>query len=182
MTGRARLVVVTAMIGAVVAVSSVGSAALADDTDSSRNFIRVELTSLQEDPLALSTTGSGEVRLFINERTQEITYRLSYEGIESNVLQAHIHIGNRSQSGGVSVFLCSNLGNGPAGTPACPSPAGEVTGTLTAASVIGPTGQGIPAGAFDELVRAIRAGATYANVHSMTFQGGEIRGQLDHHH
>jgi hypothetical protein len=170
------------MLGAMVAASAVGSAAQADDTDSSRNFISVELTSLQEDPLALSTTGTGEVRIFINERTQTITYRLTYEGIESNVLQAHIHIGNRSQSGGISVFLCSNLGNGPAGTPACPSPAGEVTGTLNAAAVIGPAGQGIPAGAFDELVRAIRAGSTYANLHSQTFPGGEIRGQLDHRH
>jgi hypothetical protein len=31
---------------------------------------------------------------------------------------------------------------------------------------------------FDELVRAIRAGVTYVNVHSETFPGGEIRGQL----
>ena len=40
------------------------------------------------------------------------------------------------------------------------------------------TGQGIDAGEFDELVRAIRAGATYANVHSQTFGPGEIRGPI----
>jgi CHRD domain len=44
--------------------------------------------------------------------------------------------------------------------------------------VIGPAGQGISAGQFDELVDAIRAGATYANVHTTLYPGGEIRGQI----
>jgi hypothetical protein len=79
--------------------------------------------------------------------------------------------------GGVSVFLCTNLGNGPMGTQACPAN-GTVTGTITAADVIGPVGQGITAGEFAELLKAIRAGFVYANVHSALFGGGEIRGQL----
>jgi hypothetical protein len=182
-TGRARLLGAAVILGVVVAASAVGSAALAEnEAESSRNFFRVELTGLQEDPQALSTTGEGQVRVFVNERTQEITYRLSYESLEGSVLQAHIHVGNRSQSGGISVFLCTNLGNGPAGTPACPAPSGVVTGTLSAASVIGPAAQGITAGQFDELVAAMQAGTTYANVHSSLYPGGEIRGQLDHRH
>ena len=44
--------------------------------------------------------------------------------------------------------------------------------------MIGPTGQGIAAGQFEELVRAIKAGVTYANVHSSLFPSGEIRGQI----
>lgn len=57
-----------------------------------------------------------------------------------------------------------------------------------AADVIGPTAQGIEAGAFDELLAAIRAGRTYANVHSDKWPAGEIRAQLpgqgegDHNH
>ena len=54
-----------------------------------------------------------------------------------------------------------------------------MTGTRTAADVVGPAGQGIAAGEFEELVRALRAGVTYANVHSQQFGGGEIRGQFD---
>jgi hypothetical protein len=57
-----------------------------------------------------------------------------------------------------------------------------ISGTITAADVIGPTAQGVEAGAFDELVQAIRAGATYVNVHSTLFPGGEVRSGLAPHH
>jgi hypothetical protein len=43
---------------------------------------------------------------------------------------------------------------------------------------VGPTGQGIAAGEFAELVRAIKAGRTYVNVHTTKYPGGEIRGQI----
>ena len=45
-------------------------------------------------------------------------------------------------------------------------------------TLIGPEHQGIDPGQFGELVRAIRAGATYANVHTEKYTGGEIRAQL----
>jgi hypothetical protein len=38
--------------------------------------------------------------------------------------------------------------------------------------------QGIDANGFAEVLRAIRAGATYANVHSERFGSGEIRGPI----
>ena len=49
---------------------------------------------------------------------------------------------------------------------------------ITPAQVVGPAGQGIAAMEFGELVRAMRAGATYVNIHTTTFGGGEIRGQI----
>ncbi len=76
------------------------------------------------------------------------------------------------------MFMCSNLGNGPAGTPACPASPATISGTFRATDVIGPTAQGISAGEFDELKAAIAASAAYANVHSTQFSGGEIRGQI----
>ena len=44
--------------------------------------------------------------------------------------------------------------------------------------MIGPAAQGIAPAEFAELVRALRAGAAYANVHTTTNTGGEIRGQI----
>jgi hypothetical protein len=147
---------------------------------SSQNIWHGQLSGFNEDPLVLSTTGSGQFRAQINEQRQEITYRLSYTSLEGTVTQSHIHLGGSSQSGGISVFLCSNLGNGPAGTQACPPAPATITGTITTADVIGPAGQGIAAGQFAELVTAIRAHATYVNIHSSLYPGGEIRSQLDH--
>ena len=62
-------------------------------------------------------------------------------------------------------------------TPNCPQE-GTVTGTTTPAQVVEAVGQGILAGEFEEVVDAIRAGRTYANVHSATFPPGEIRGHM----
>ena len=92
--------------------------------------------------------------------------------------QSHVHFGQKSVNGGVSFFLCSNLGNGPVGTQVCPPPPAEITGVITPDLVIGPAGQGIEAAAFAEIVAAMRDGTAYANVHSTKWPGGEIRGQL----
>jgi len=104
---------------------------------------------------------------------------LSYSDLDTAIQQAHIHFGQKAVNGGIVLFLCSNIG-GPAGTPACPLPPapGVVTRTLTSADVIGPAGQGIAAGELLEVIDAIRAGAAYCDVHTTTFPGGEIRGQI----
>jgi hypothetical protein len=182
--GRLRLLAVGFVVSAVVATTVGGSAAVAGNgPDNAQNLLAVQLTGYQEDPLVLSTTGRGQFFARVDTRKQEITYRLSYSGLEGTVTQAHIHLGGARQSGGVSVFLCTNLGNGPAGTQVCPPAPATVTGTIRPADVIGPPGQGIAAQEFAELAAAIRAGVTYVNVHSSTYPAGEVRGQLgDHHH
>jgi hypothetical protein len=55
-----------------------------------------------------------------------------------------------------------------------------VEGTITLGDVIGPAGQGLAAMEFDELLRAMRAGKTYVNVHSDKHPSGEIRGGVSH--
>ena len=158
---------------AVLGVAGVTAAAVAGD----RSSLDADLDGLQEAPV-VSTTGGGTFKSQINRAGTEISYTLRYR-VEGAVQQAHIHLGQRDVNGGISVFLCSNLGNGPAGTQACPAAPATISGTITPADVVGPVDQGIGPMEFDELVRAIRAGVTYANVHSETFKGGEIRGQLN---
>jgi hypothetical protein len=172
MKGRVKL---AAGVAALAAVAAAGTVAVAGGGDS----IREELTGYEETLVAVSTTGNGSFRASIDERQQEISYRLRYADLEGTVSQAHIHFGARAQSGGISVFLCTNMGNGPAGTQECPTPSGSVSGTIRPADVIGPAAQGITAGQFAELVNAIRAGVTYVNVHSSLYPGGEIRAQLE---
>jgi hypothetical protein len=166
-----------AVLGLAVATVSVG-AAVADGRHHRPEIVRATLVGYEEVPSSLSTPGRGRFRAVIDEDAQTIRYRLSYSGLEAPVIQAHIHFGQRHTVGGVSVFLCTNAGNGPMGTPACPTGDGEVTGELTAASVVGPAAQGIAAGEFAELIAAIRTGNAYANVHSQLYPAGEIRGQI----
>ncbi len=164
---------------AVLGVAGIGTAAIAHDN----SRFDAGLTGYEEVP-TLSTSGTGTFNAWINRGKDEIRYTLSYAGpFDANpaggtVTQAHIHLGARAFSGGIIAFLCTNLGNGPAGTPACPAAPATVTGTITPASVVGPAAQGIAPGEFAELVRALRAGAAYANVHTTTFPAGEIRGQI----
>jgi hypothetical protein len=149
-----------------------------------------EVLNGYEEVPSVSTRASGVLRArIINERSDEvinfdqsrIQYELSYSNLEGAVTQAHIHLGQASVNGGISVWLCSNLASPPtpAGTQPCPPPPATISGTITAANVVGPTVQGIAPGEFAELIRALRAGKTYVNVHSDKFPGGEVRSQID---
>jgi hypothetical protein len=142
-----------------------------------RFVVRADLEGFQEVP-AISTVASGRFRAFVDSKASTITWKLSYEGLEGAVQQAHVHFGQMSVNGGVSFFLCSNLGNGPAGTQTCPEGPAELSGVITPDLVVGPSGTGIEAGAMAEIIAAIRNGTAYANVHSTKWPGGEIRGQL----
>jgi CHRD domain len=163
------------LVLAVGVVSLLGAVGVAVATGG--NSFREHVSGYEEIP-TLSTPADGQFKLKINRLSETIDYELSYSGFETPVLQAHIHLGARAFNGGISVFLCSNVGS-PVETPACPTPEGTVSGTLEPADVIGPAGQGIAAGEWDELIDAIRAGATYVNVHSQARPGGEIRAQLE---
>jgi len=126
---------------------------------------------------AILSPATAKLDLDLDKKTQMLTYKLTYSGFVNNVTQAHIHFGKRHVGGGIIVFLCTNLGNGPAGTPLCPATAGTVTGTLTPASVVGPAAQGIAIGNFDGLVAALESNTAYGNIHTTVFPVGEIRGQ-----
>jgi len=170
---RARIKIALAV--ATAGVLGLGTVAMASDGGSEHET----LTGYEEVP-ALSTPGVGEFRATISHSSDEIQYELTFSGLESNATQAHIHFENKTNNGPIVVFLCTNLGNGPAGTQACPAAGGTITGTITPADVgAGAAGQGLAAGEFNEFVRAIRAGATYVNVHSVGRPTGEIRAQLD---
>jgi hypothetical protein len=160
----------------VVALMSASAVVLAQGFKKISEF----LTGYEETPSAVSTTGSGTFNARISNDESRIDWELSYSDLEGAVQQAHIHFGQKSVTGPISVFLCTNLGNGPAGTQPCPAPPATISGTIVAADVTNLANErGISAGELDELMRAIRAGATYVNIHSTRWPGGEIRSQID---
>ena len=130
---------------------------------------------------------SGEGAFRAAFRDHKIEFELSYEGLMhgmSDVTQAHIHVANPSKNGAVTVFLCTNLGNNPAGATyrACPSSPGEVVGNIVAADVQRVEGKGgfiLEAGDLEALKRLIEDGATYVNVHTNAYPKGELRGQIN---
>jgi hypothetical protein len=131
------------------------------------------LNGFQEVP-SVSSTGFGEFEAGLVDDTT-IHYVFRYAGLEGVTSSAaHVHFGQRGVAGGVSYFLC-----GGGGKPACTPTSGEFEGDITPADVVGPGVQGITAGQFDEILRAMRAGHSYANIHTPTWPGGEIRGQIN---
>ncbi|MFF4875165.1 CHRD domain-containing protein [Micromonospora sp. NPDC000668] len=203
MMGRTRLWAVAMAASAAVAVTAIGTAAMGDgrddsgdkrdshDSRDSRDWsdsrdrkevnVRAKLSGFEEDPKPISTPGSGQFEATIDERDKKIEFKLSYEDLK-DVQQAHIHFGGRHQSGGIAVFLCSNLKDAKGGAShdvqSCPQAPATIKGTIKPDDVVGPADQGIEPGEFDELVDAIEAGVTYVNVHTKKYPNGEIRGQI----
>jgi hypothetical protein len=165
----AAVVALLAMLGA----SMPAHARDGHHSKSKRSF-KADLQGFEETP-AVFSTGSGEFEAQVSKDETSVDYELSWEDLEgATVLFAHIHLGQTSVAGGVMAFLC-----GGGGKPACGAPSsGKITGTITAADIVGPSGQGVAPGEYAEFLASIRSGVTYANIHTDKHPGGEIRGQI----
>lgn len=169
----------------IAAVAAVGLLAAPARGAAPRPNLRADLKASNEVPVVVSAA-TGSFRGVIADDGLSFTYTLEYEGFEGTVTQSHIHLGQKFVSGGISVWLCKTdlvtpPATVPADTPICGAPGGagpEATGVISAEDVIGPAGQAVPAQAFADLMNAIRTGNAYANVHSTSAPGGEVRGQI----
>src|SRR5207245_7831720 len=102
-----------------------------------------------------------------------ITVAITFSGLSTNLLVAHLHFAPPKVAGGVMIFLCGG-GN----QPVCPAAtSGTITGTISAANVTGPTTQGIDPGDLTSALEAVRDGDAYANIDTTKFLGGDIRCQ-----
>ena len=162
---RRALLILPVLVVAVV-VAALPTVAFGDR----ENEFRAQLLGINEVP-SINTVATGNVKLTLS--ATDIHFEVSWSNLSSPPVVAHIHIGQRHTNGTPSAFFC-----GGGGKPACPtSTSAAITGTIVAADVVGPAGQGIAPGDLAGLQRMIRLGATYSNVHSGNFPGGEIRGQ-----
>jgi hypothetical protein len=138
--------------------------AMALPSFAARSRFRATLSGQQEVPPA-QTNATGYLKLTLSKDV--LTFELSVNGV-MNFTGAHIHRGKRGE-------------NGPpiAGLTGGPEGGGEVNGilaegTITEESLLGEL-RGMK---IADLVRLIKSGETYVNIHTWTFPDGEIRGQL----
>jgi len=163
----------------VLGISAVALASRSHDKGNAKDF-SAKLNGWEEDPSQV-TTGKGSFTAHVDSATQ-ISFTLKYRNLEGPAFMAHIHIGSRHESGGISAWLCGPPAPPPPVTQP-PCPAGQTTeavvnGTIQADDITGPAGQGVEPGNFADLLRAVRKGETYTNVHTTgRATGGEIRGQ-----
>jgi hypothetical protein len=146
--------------------------------NNNQNQFTAALNGHNETP-AVHTRGTGNLSLTINA-DNTMTFTLTYSGLNSPATAAHVHFGQPDVAGGVVFYFCGG-GSKPAACPPGTTTTATVTGTVAASDILAPTGQGLTAGDLAGIVQEIRAGFTYANVHTSSSPGGEIRGQLSSH-
>jgi hypothetical protein len=166
MSMRARIVF--ALVALLVVVSVGGLQA----TAAGGKKFSAALTGYEETP-TLSVEGTGSFSAELSKDGESLTFTLSWSALTGSASQAHIHLGMPAIAGAPIAFLC-----GGGGQPACPAgTSASFTRTVTEANLVTVPTQGFE-GDFDELVAAMRFGATYVNVHTAAFGGGEVRGQV----
>jgi hypothetical protein len=155
---------------------------MATSDDDDRNSFHATLRGVNETPGPVATDATGSFTATLSADGTTLSYTVTYNNLNAQVTQSHIHFGLPKETGGVMVFLCQTT-NGPApatdpGVPTCPdTTTGTISGTITVANVIGPNSQGITPGVdFNKVIQAMRRGLAYVNVHSTRSPVGEIRG------
>jgi hypothetical protein len=156
---------VVLFVVALMGVMLLPAVASANDLNANNHFV-AHLTAAQEVP-AVASTATGEASFTITDKDTAIRFRISSRGLD-RILQSHIHVGARGATGPVFVFLF------PLAEHPVSGKGWSVSGTLTAADLIPQPG----AATFAQALASIRAGNTYANIHTVAHPGGEIRGQL----
>lgn len=157
----------------IVLLATVGTAA----ADNNRNFV-AHLSGDEEVP-SVATLAQGQAIFHLSKDGNELEYRLIVANIE-NVVASHIHVAATGVNGPVVAFLFGSVPPGGGRSDGV-----IATGTITAANLVGPLA-GHP---LSDLIAEMRAGNTYANVHTNDgvappntgpgdSPGGEVRGQI----
>ena len=127
---------------------------------------KAKLTGNGEVP-SVKTTAKGEVKFKLSSDGKELSYKLDVKNIE-NPTAAHIHRGMKGKNGPP----VANLFTGPKKEGKF---SGELSmGTITANDLSGD----LMGKSLDDLVKLIKAGDIYVNVHTDANPDGAIRGQV----
>src|SRR6266850_4163783 len=152
----------TVLLLAAIPLLAIPASAGHDEGKRPEREFRADLRGRNEVPLTLSVA-RGSLELTVNDTDTSVHFVLEYSGLVATVAASHIHVGQPNVNGGVTVFFC-----GGGGRPACPQGAGTVEGDFTANDVLPLATQQLEAANLAKLLAAIRAGKTYANLHTAT--------------
>jgi len=163
-------------LGAVALMAVAGLVAFtARAKDDDVTTYRARLTGFGEVPPKL-VAGQGKFTAKLSEDGNSISWTVTWTGLTGAAQAAHIHFGQPQNVGSVVVFFC-----GGGGRPACPdgpNHSGTVSGTWTGADILSVPSQNVTGGDFDGFLKILSAQLGYANVHTVLFPAGEIRGQV----
>jgi hypothetical protein len=116
---------------------------------------------------AVTTPATGKAEFELSMDGKELTYKLTVTDIE-NTTAAHIHLG-----------VVGKDGPPLAGLFAGPRKEGKFSGVLAEGVLTDKNLMGSLSGKpLGELVKLVKAGGTYVNVHTDAYPGGELRGQI----
>jgi len=121
--------------------------------------VSATLMGANEAPVPTNSTATGTADIMVDPSAGHVTFVLSVSGLSSGAAAAHIH----------------QAPVGVAGPIVVPLPLGTAAGQTSFTD----NGTGTPSSpAFDLMQLCTNTSSFYVNVHSSTFPGGEIRGQL----
>ena len=109
-----------------------------------------------------NSDGKGKAEFSVSRSGRSIRYQIDAEKLTGRVRAAHIHLGDKGQAGPVVITICAKT---------CSLPRSGRLGRARFSKAPG-------AKNFAAVVRALRAGRTYVNIHTKKYPAGEIRGQI----
>ena len=131
------------------------------------------LNGASEKPTAITTNGTGTFTGTLNPNTNTFSWTVNYSGLGSNVTLGHIHgPADANTATGVIVNFANPVGG--TGTLQTGVTSGTASGSISLAGAVNTSGTVNG----DSLRKLLDAGLTYANIHTSTNGGGEIRGQI----
>jgi hypothetical protein len=126
------------------------------------------LSGFQEVP-PVRTLSSGNFSAHLSADGSKLFFRLVIRDIR-NATQGHIHLGARGMNGPIVAFLF-----GPRRNPLSVRRR-VITGVITREDLVGP----LRGRSLRSLIRQMRLGNAYVNVHTTRNPNGQIRGQVRH--
>lgn len=156
--------------GAVVVASVALFAACGSDNDSTTPTVTSTtymstLNGANEPPPPVRVTNATGTATYVRTGSR-LTFSITANGLTAPVTAAHIHVGAAGVNGGVIVPYTINPG--------------IVTGVVTSGTIdlSLPIVNGATSITGDSLMKLFDTGLAYTNVHTSTYAGGEIRGQI----